>query len=321
VADGWIREGHGDLRTEHVCLEDSHLQIFDCVEFSRAIRCADVASDLAYLLLDLDRLGAGAVASELVERYRAAAIDLPDELVRFYRIHRALVKVKIDCLEARTCDLGLRPGFLTDAGVFLDLATADALVCRPVLLAMTGLSGTGKSFVAASLARALRADLHSSDAIRRELHGASGSTPAGWQEGIYAPEMTAAIYDRLFALAGESLRAGRPALLDATFLDAERRERLAAVAGAAGVALVLVETACDEATALRRIRARAEAGDSPSEAYDAIYRAQRTRAESRTLPAPANAVLRRLDTSADGPVSLDPVIGALDQRGALGERL
>ena len=57
VADGWIREGHGDLRAEHICLEpDGDIQIFDCVEFSKNIRCADVASDLAFLLMDLRRL-------------------------------------------------------------------------------------------------------------------------------------------------------------------------------------------------------------------------------------------------------------------------
>ena len=56
VADGWVREGHGDLRAEHICLESNgEIQIFDCVEFSQEIRCADVVSDLAFLLMDLHR--------------------------------------------------------------------------------------------------------------------------------------------------------------------------------------------------------------------------------------------------------------------------
>src|SRR5262245_47511585 len=59
VDEGWIREGHGDLRTDHICLDQhGEIQVFDCVEFSKGIRCADVASDLAFLLVDLDRLGA-----------------------------------------------------------------------------------------------------------------------------------------------------------------------------------------------------------------------------------------------------------------------
>src|SRR5262249_46005514 len=82
AATGWIREGHGDLRAEHVCLDgDSAVQIFDCVEFNRDLRCADVASDLAFLLMDLTRLGAPEVATSLLARYREAGLDLPDELL------------------------------------------------------------------------------------------------------------------------------------------------------------------------------------------------------------------------------------------------
>ena len=93
---GWIREGHGDLRVGHVCLEPGGVvQIFDCVEFNRDLRCADVASDLAFLLMDLTRLGASDVATALLSRYREAGLDLPDELLRLYTAHRALVRAKI----------------------------------------------------------------------------------------------------------------------------------------------------------------------------------------------------------------------------------
>src|SRR5262249_27860110 len=77
VASGWIREGHGDLRAEHVCVEEDDLQIYDCVEFNRDLRCADVACDLVYFLMDLTRLGARDVAADLLRRYWAAGIDLP----------------------------------------------------------------------------------------------------------------------------------------------------------------------------------------------------------------------------------------------------
>ena len=95
AAAGWIREGHGNLRAEHVCFDEAGTtQIFDCVEFNRDVRCADVASDLVYLLMDLTKLGAAGVAAALLARYRAAGIDLPDGLLRFYGGHRALVRVK-----------------------------------------------------------------------------------------------------------------------------------------------------------------------------------------------------------------------------------
>ena len=81
----WLREGHGDLRCEHICLEPEAMQIYDCVEFEIAIRCADVASDLAFLLMDLRRLGANDVGDEVLARYRAAGFDLPRPVVDLRR--------------------------------------------------------------------------------------------------------------------------------------------------------------------------------------------------------------------------------------------
>ena len=155
AASGWVRDGHGDLRCEHICLEtDGAVQIFDCIEFNPAIRCADVASDLAFLLMDLDRLGASGVGTEVLRLYRDGGIDLPDRLVRLFRAHRALVRAKVDCLTI--AGGGEDPARRTRRAVeYLDLATAAVLTVRPVLIAMTGLSGTGKSTVARRLARAL----------------------------------------------------------------------------------------------------------------------------------------------------------------------
>jgi hypothetical protein len=264
AAAGWIREGHGDLRAEHVCVEpDGAIQIFDCVEFSRALRCADVASDLAFLLMDLTRLGASDLAANLVARYRAGGIDLPDALLRFYIAHRALVRAKTACLCLADASNDA-VGRAEEAAIYLDLASA-ALTIRSLLIAMTGLSGTGKSTVAGRLARALGACVHASDIVRKELAGVAGSAPAPWQGGIYDREWTRATYDRLFALAEADLAAGKPVVLDAAFLATEQRQRVADVAARSGVPLFFVETVCDEATAMVRLAARS-AGASASDA-------------------------------------------------------
>ena len=322
AAAGWVREGHGDLRAEHICLEsDGAVQVFDCVEFSRSLRCADVASDLAFLLMDLDRLGEPGAADTLAARYRSAGFDMPESLLRFYKAHRALVRAKIACLSRAFAHRAARDDLTLEATEYLNLATADAVTVRPTLIAMTGLSGTGKSTVAAALARALGAPVFSSDSVRKELAGRAGPAPAPWEQGLYGPEHTEATYGRLEELARETLATGRATILDATFLDERRRERLAAVAEEAGVPLVLVETVCAEEVALGRIVARARRGVSPSDATAEVYRRQRATVRTSPPNVPCDALRVVVDTSAGHPVCLDPVLVALRRWGIVAARV
>jgi hypothetical protein len=321
IDEGWIRDGHGDLRAEHVCLEPGgRAQIFDCVEFNPAIRCADIASDLAFLLMDLDRLGTGTVAAELVRRDRDAGVDLPAPLLRFYRAHWALVRAKVACLSAG--DAG-NPDTdkAREARDYLDLAAGAALTARPVLIAMTGLSGTGKSTVAQSLARITGAQLVASDVTRKRLAGVSGAAAAEWQKGIYAQEWTERTYQELIRAAERAIRSGTPVILDAAFLDRAWRERAATTAAGLGVPIVFVETVCDPAIAEARTAARAKRGDSPSDATAAIYRAQRSLQDRGPIPIPTGAIAVRVDTGRPDRHDLDLALSALRSAGVLIPRI
>jgi aminoglycoside phosphotransferase family enzyme/predicted kinase len=312
AAAGWIREGHGDLRVGHVCLEpEGAVQIFDCVEFNRDLRCADVASDLAFLLMDLTRLGASEVATSLRARYREAGLDVPDELLRLYSAHRALVRTKIAGLELPGSGREEAARQMVEATDYLDLASATALTVRPVLVAMSGLSGTGKSTVARRLARALGVRLFASDVVRKELAGIEGPAPAAWGEGIYRPEWTGATYDRLFALAAASLRSGTPAILDAAFLSTEQRTGAAETAARANVQLVLVETVCDEDTVAARLAARAVQGRSPSDATLSIFRQQQASVKAVSPQVPDGALAIQIDTTSGTVGILDAVFAGL----------
>jgi aminoglycoside phosphotransferase family enzyme/predicted kinase len=318
AAAGWVREGHGDLRCEHVCLEaDGAVQIFDCVEFNIDVRCADVASDLAYLLMDLERLGAPAAAASLLVLYRRAGVDLPDGLLQLYRAHRALVRAKIAGIDFSRGDTGAKARTAIKAADYLDMASAAALTVRPLLIAMTGLSGTGKSSVARRIARALGARLYASDLVRKELAGIEGAAPAAWGEGIYRAEWSRATYDRLFALAAESLGAGMPVVLDAAFLTSAQREDAAAAADRAGAPCLLVETVCASETVEERLAARAAAGGSPSDATIEIFRHQQAMAAASPPAIPAGAWHVRIDTNGQPPVSLDPLFTRLAGEGVV----
>jgi aminoglycoside phosphotransferase family enzyme/predicted kinase len=353
----WLREGHGDLRCEHICLEPEAMQIYDCVEFEIAIRCADVASDLAFLLMDLRRLGAEPVAAELLGRYRAAGFDLPQPVVDLYAAHRALVRAKVAALERSGDDADTDRRFGFEAASYLDIATSFACPTPPMLVLVSGLSGSGKSTVAESIGRATNGAVLSSDRVRKELAGLdpSDSAVADWHQGIYTDEWTSRTYDRLLELAKGALERGKTAVVDATFLDNEQRERFVAECGTVGAVrersvgeafaaarrflrvpqdrlflrqdgrggltafpVMIVWTELDDAIARTRIARRDRERNTASDATFAIRELQIGQLAETPLRIPAGALGVTIDTGADGPASLDPFFVALDEAGLLG---
>jgi predicted kinase len=292
------------------------IQIFDCVEFSRDIRCADIASDLSFLLVDLDRLGAPGIVQRLVSSYRAAALVVPEPLLRFYRGHRALVKVKVACLSWRDLPSEHRREFLEEAATYLDLATAATTTKKPFMMAMTGLSGTGKSVVAASLARSLGISIMSTDIVRKELE-IPKEGQAGWQQGKYESAKRSKVYRETINRARAIVAAGEPVILDASFLEVERRQEAARAASAVGVPLVFVETISSDEVARERLRDRVARSESPSEATVEIYERQRAELSASPPRVPAGSTLIQVDTSLEDPVNLNPVYAELLRTGVI----
>ncbi|MCA9860925.1 MAG: AAA family ATPase [Thermomicrobiales bacterium] len=319
----WLGEGHGDLRCEHICLEPDAMQIYDCVEFEIAIRCADVASDLAFLLMDLRRLGAQEVAAELLERYRAAGFDLPQPVVDLYAAHRALVRAKVAALERSGRDADRDRVFAFEAASYLDLATAFATPIAPMLVLVSGLSGSGKSTVAAAIARATGGTVFASDRVRKELAGLAATTSAAaeWHQGIYAADWTERTYDRLLALATAELKRKRTAVVDATFLDNDQRERFAAAARERGIPVAIVWTELDDEVARQRLERRARERNDPSDASMQIREHQQKLLRDIPLRIPEGALAATVDTGVDGPASLDPLLTVLDAAGSIGALL
>jgi aminoglycoside phosphotransferase family enzyme/predicted kinase len=315
AAAGWIREGHGDLKCEHVTLDPpGSLQVYDCVEFNIDIRCADIASDLAFLLLDLERLGAADVAAELVERYRAAGIDLPDAMLTLYRAHRALVRVKVGALTTQNAsDHGDAVAAARDTAFWLHRATAAVFAMRPAIVAMSGFSGTGKSVVAASIADALDAPILATDRLRRESMTAPDR---------YDPANRLAVYQLMMERARSVIDAGQPVILDGAFLRDEERSLAAKLALETGTPLLFVHVVANPEVTERRIRARAEhPGATASEATIDVLHAQRAEAESSPVSWPNPSTVVTIDTTNDEPASLDPLLTHLSTLTLLAPRI
>jgi hypothetical protein len=292
-----VREGHGDLHAEHVCFLDAPpptagdlsplpagVHVFDAVEFSHALRCNDVASEVAFLAMDLEALGHPARAAAFVDAYAAAAGDRDlHALLPFYACYRACVRGKVEGLKAEDPAVAAADREATAARARHHFALALRYACAaagPALVACTGLSGSGKTTVATALASATGFALVGSDALRARHRERAPGAPAtaGYDRGRYTPAARAAIYDALGAEADATLGAGRGVVADATFIRRADRERLRGVARRHRRPLLFLDCRADEAAIRARLGAR-DAAPSLSDARWETFVAQRERAE------------------------------------------
>jgi hypothetical protein len=279
VAQERIRDGHGDLRLEHVYFEGTEPTIIDCVEFNDRLRCGDAASDVAFLAMEL----AARSRADLAERFLAAfALAAGDHdlygVIDFYAGYRAWVRGKVAAfLAADPSTPPERAARKTEeAQALFDLARSytEARSDAPPVLAVGGVIGSGKSTLAEALGRATGVPVVSSDRVRKALAGVRATDRA--PEGAYSAAFSARTFDELFRRAAIVLDSGRGVVLDATFRERALRLRARDVARRHGRRFLFVETMCDEATLRERLRRRA-AGPSISDAGEALL--DRVRAE------------------------------------------
>lgn len=258
---GLVRDGHGDLRAEHVLMGDP-LEVIDCLEFDAALRAIDVGADLSFLVMDLERLGQPALARRLVSAYRAHGGDPGDDaLIAFHAAQRAWVRAKVALIGGRE----------EEAGELLELGRRLSWRARqPLMLLVCGLSATGKSTLARELGRISGARVLSSDVERKRL---AGIAPAehGPPE-LYTPEFSGCTYAELGRLADRELRRGGVVVVDATFRDESDREAFSAALGwTFGAETRVIE--CVAPMELRIERAVARTGDA-SDATAGVAAAQ-----------------------------------------------
>jgi hypothetical protein len=275
VRDGRIVDGHGDLRPEHVYLLDSGPVVIDCLEFSSDLRRLDVADELAFLQMECERLGERRMGAALFEAYSLASGDRPaEQLCRFYKGYRATVRAKVAALRAGQLAGEEGSQALSLSASYLELARRELEgLMPPIVLVVGGLSGTGKSTVAAGVASVLGARHLSTDVIRRERFGPS-THQAGVGEERYSSDARNAVYEELIARAGRLVAEGQSVVLDGTFLEASHVQKALLVAAAHRALGVAVLCLCPRDVALARIRNRSGTAGNESEARQDVYESQ-----------------------------------------------
>jgi aminoglycoside phosphotransferase family enzyme/predicted kinase len=299
ATEGWIREGHGDLRAEHVLVGDQ-VRVVDCVEFDRALRDLDVADDLAFLVVDLAAHGGERFGEMLVRAYRDAGGDPGDDrLIAFYATYRALVRAKVALVRATQLPTGSAARGRESAAARELIALAERFAWRarlPLLIVVCGPPASGKSHLARVLAERSGLAHLSSDLTRKRLVGVSPTQRADTE--AYSPEWNERTYGELGRRAASEFAAGRGAIVDATFRHLADRQSFAAGFDAAGPFLFIVGQAPRSVRAARAAR-RAHDPERVSDADVTIaLREQRAWEPLDEVPAPAHIALRtdrRLD--------------------------
>ena len=224
---GFVRRAHGDLHLGNLCLWQGRVVPFDALEFDEALATIDLGYDLAFLLMDLDVRAGRAAANRVMNRYLARTADWA--LVRGLPVFlslRAMVRAHV---RARSGDAAMGRDYLSRAAAYLAPAVA------PVVLAIGGLPGTGKSTVARALAPALGpapgAVVVRSDEIRKRLNGVAPETKL--PESAYAPQASDAVFAGLAAAVGIVAASGHSAIADAVYLKPQQRAAVEQAAGGA----------------------------------------------------------------------------------------
>jgi aminoglycoside phosphotransferase family enzyme/predicted kinase len=254
-------DGHGDLLADDIfCLDDGP-RIIDCLDFADHYRLGDPMLDVAFLAMDLERLGRRDLADRFLDWYREFSNDqAPGSLVHHFVAYRAHVRAKVSCLRA---EQGVDAA--AEAARRLHRLCLDRLREGQVALVLVGgLPGTGKSLVARGLAETHRWALLSSDEMRKEVMGLGRGVRA--PDDAYTVEARTAVYRTLLDRAQRLMEHGESVVLDASWNEQAWREAAANTARETAGVCVAVRCEAPLDIARDRLRRRAERGGDASDA-------------------------------------------------------
>ena len=314
LAQGRVRECHGDLHLGNVASIDGRCTVFDGIEFNDEFRWIDVMSDLAFMAMDLQAHDLPGLAHRLVNGYLEHSGDYAGvPVLDYYRVHRALVRAKVQLLRAAQCETtrsGAGAAARTLASGYLELAQgiSGRDRARAVLLITHGFSGSGKSTLTQGLLEAVGAIRIRADVERKRLAGLSPLDRSGAHDAarLYSRDMNAATYERLSQLAEVVLASGHHVILDATFLRRAERDAARQLAARLGRACRILHFEADPQVLRQRLRERAAEGRDASDADESVLALQLGRLEA-LQPDEAAGVFRcpPATRAADGHLEAD----------------
>ena len=265
--NGFVRRCHGDLHLGNIAVIDEKPVLFDAIEFDETIASIDVLYDLAFVLMDLLRYGQREAANAVLNRYLSVTPrENLDALAALPLLMSIRAAIRAHVLLAR----GSRGGAAAseDAGAYFDLARQLIHPHPSTLIAVGGLSGTGKSVLARALASHVPpppgAVILRSDVLRKQMFGAGAEERL--PEKAYAPEVGHKVYEVLSQQIGHVLLQGHSAIADAVFARQSERAAIQDVARRSHSRFIGLFLVADLETRQKRISRRSrDASDATIE--------------------------------------------------------
>jgi aminoglycoside phosphotransferase family enzyme/gluconate kinase len=257
-ASGRVRRCHGDLHLRNICVFDGEPRLFDCIEFNDQIATVDVLYDLAFLLMDLWHRGFPQFANLMMNRYLD---DADDEdgfiLLPFFMAVRAAVRAHVTATQVEEGSQDSAK-LIAEARSYFQLAQALLTETPPRLVAIGGLSGSGKTTIAEAIATQIGAPpgarIVESDRIRKAMHGVPAETKL--PDKAYRPGVSERVYRQIAWLAQLILAEGGSAVADAVFDKPEDRDRIERAASEANVPFAGFWLVADPSVLWRRVSER-----------------------------------------------------------------
>ena len=266
AGQGFVRRCHGDLHLANIALVDGRPLLFDAIEFDPVIATTDVLYDLAFTVMDLIHFDQAAAANAAFNCYLAGAGDEGLDGLRLLPLFLSVrAAIRAHVLFMKSEQAGGSDAVWQEAKRYFDLAGRLIAPRPPLLVAIGGLSGTGKSVLARDLAGLIEpppgAVIIRSDVVRKRLLGVSETTAL--LESAYRPDVTERVYGMLSSTAQRVLGQGCSIILDAVYLQEAERAEIEGLAAAHGVRFVGLFLTADLATRLARIeRRKGDASDA-----------------------------------------------------------
>ncbi len=314
---GYVRECHGDLHLGNLVRLASGITAFDCVEFSKTLRDIDVVSDVAFLVMDLVAHQRRDLAYEFLNRYLELSGDYDGiELLDLYFVYHCLIRGKVAAIRLgnRTSQAAAEE----DRNNLLhELEVARRFISRspPIIIAMHGFSGSGKTSIAGLLMRSLPAIRVRSDIERKRIYGygETDSSESGVDQGIYSKAASNAVHEHLVGVASRIVESGHSVIVDASFLKSAHRNQLSDLANRRKAVMLIIDTKATHPVLIERIIYRSQHQSDASEANISVLNRQYSEAD----PLTADEWKRTISIDSESPT--DPAAILLQVRKVLAQ--